>query len=287
MDVASHSRGPISLGWFPPSAVPGDARYGPSDVFSYNRCAMLTSGIDLASQDARTAACVVDWSGEMACVTELTLGVNDARIIDLILTTDKVGIDSPLGWPIAFAEAVAGHSFEGSWPGSYLHSDNTSFRYRRTDLNVWTTVGSAPPLSVSTDKIAFPAMRAAAVLSRLPERMALDGSGPVVEVYPAAALRRWGLASRKYKGRANLAARGELVDAFVARSNNWLRLDDVAGQLCRSSDDAFDSLIAALVARACVLSLIDAIPEEDRPSARREGWIALPTPGSLEGLMPW
>ncbi len=44
------------------------------------------------------------------------------------------------------------------------------------------------PLSVSTDRIALPAMGAASLLSRLPERAPLDGSGVIVEVYPAAAL---------------------------------------------------------------------------------------------------
>ena len=246
---------------------------------------MLTSGIDLASQDVRTAACVIDWSGDSACVTELVVGVDDAKITDLISTTDKTGIDSPLGWPIAFADAVAQHSREGVWPADYIHSDNTSFRYRRTDLTLWTNLGSAPPLSVSTDKIAFPAMRAAAVLSRLPDRMSLDGTGSVVEVYPAAALRRWGFDSRKYKGKDNLAAMGRLMDALLGASSSWLDVGDDAIQLCRSSDDAFDAVIAALVARASAVSLVDSIPEEDRPAARREGWIAVPAEGSLAHLL--
>ena len=245
---------------------------------------MLTAGVDLASQDAKTAACVIDWTNTPAKVTELVTGVDDAKITDLITTVEKVGIDAPLGWPIAFADAVAQHSHDGSWPSTYLHADNEAFRYRRTDLWLWNTLESSPPLSMSTDKIAYPAMRVAAVLSRLPNRMAFDGTNTVVEVYPAAALRRWGFASRGYKGKDNFGARKELVDTFLARSAQWLRLEDAESALCISSDDAFDAVIAALVARATVLSLVDAIPEEDRAAAKREGWIAVPSEGSL-GLL--
>jgi len=73
----------------------------------------------------------------------------------------------------------------------YAHSDTRAVRYRRTDLAIWQMMTGGPPLSVSTDKIALPAMRAAAILSRLPQPVALDGSEIVVEVYPAAALKRW------------------------------------------------------------------------------------------------
>lgn len=211
--------------------------------------------------------------------------MNDAKITDLITSSDKIGVDSPLGWPIAFVEAVAQHSRDGSWLADYLHSESTSFRYRRTDLWLWSTLGSSPPLSVSTDKIAFPAMRAAALLSRLPGRVALDGAGSVVEVYPAAALRRWGLASRKYKGKDNVAARADLVDALLAMTLGWLDVGDVTIELCRSSDDAFDALIAALVARAAALALVDPIPDEDRSAALREGWIEVLLAGSLERLI--
>jgi hypothetical protein len=245
---------------------------------------MLTTGVDLASQDARTAACVIDWSADRAVIAELTVGVDDAAITDLITASEKTGIDAPLGWPVAFAEAVALHSRTGSWPPAYVHTDNTAFRYRRTDLRVWSTTGSAPPLSVSTDRIAIPAMRAAAVLSRLPVRVPLDGTGAVVEAYPAAALRRWGMASRGYKGQGGAAVRASLVDVLVTTSSSWLDLRDSEVQLCKSIDDAFDALIAALIARAAGLGLVDPIPDEDREMARREGWISVPNAGSL-GLL--
>jgi predicted nuclease with RNAse H fold len=245
---------------------------------------MITAGVDLSSQDVHTGACTVEWSDGVARVTHLTVGVDDAAIAALVETVDKMGIDIPLGWPSAFADAVAQHSRDGSWPPRYRHADTSAFRYRRTDLWVWKNLGTSPPLSVSSDRIALPAMRAAALLSRLSHRIALDGSGVVVEVYPAAALRRWGLPSRQYKRKENAAFRRELVDQFRNETSTWLTISDANVELCCASDDAFDALVAALTARAAAVGAVDPIPEEERTLALREGWIAVPLAGSLNML---
>ena len=50
------------------------------------------------------------------------------------------------------------------------------------------------------------------------------------------------------------------------------------------SDDAFDAVIAALVARAFSVGEVEPIPPEDRGVALREGWIAVPYAGSLSLL---
>ena len=244
---------------------------------------MLTAGVDLASQAAKTAACVIDWSDQRATVVELTVGVDDDSISELIGKVHKLGIDVPLGWPVAFADAMSDYSSDGTWPPDYRHTDNASYRYRRTDLWVWKNLETSPPLSVSADRIALPAMRAAALLSRLPHPTARDGSGVVVEVYPAAALRRWGLPSRQYKRKENSEARGELVARLLAETR-WLSIESSGVDLCIASDDALDALVAALVARAAATELVEAIPSDDLTSALREGWIAVPTQGSLNRL---
>jgi predicted RNase H-like nuclease len=127
-------------------------------------------------------------------------------------------------------------------------------------------------------------MRTASVLSRLPQRVALDGSGIIVEVYPAAALRRWSFAAGRYKGKSNAEARRHLVDLFIAEARSWLELSVAHYELCLASDDAFDSLVAALVARASALGLVDSIPKEDQIAALQEGWIAIPIAGSFSML---
>jgi hypothetical protein len=178
---------------------------------------------------------------------------------------------------------VAKHSQGGEWPADYVHADTSTFRYRRTDLAVWRDVG-IPPLSVSTDRIGIPAMRAASLMSKMSPAVVRDGSGLVVEVYPAAALRRWGFASRQYKGAKRANERAVLVADFVLRAGGWLAVSDLDRELCEQSDDAFDALIAALVARAAAVGLVDPIPDDERDAARREGWIAIPLQDSLDLL---
>jgi hypothetical protein len=126
-------------------------------------------------------------------------------------------------------------------------------------------------------------MRAAALLSNLPEPLVRDNSGVVVEVYPAAALHRWDLPSRLYKRKENLDKRCDLVTRFIEGAP-WLSIARSDEDLCIASDDAFDALVAASVARATAISLVDDIPPEDSTSALREGWIAVPLVGSLSRL---
>ncbi len=209
---------------------------------------MLTAGVDLSSQPRGTASCLIEWSAGRPRVSDVTVGVTDKAIVGLLGSVDKLGIDVPLGWPVAFVDAVVEHSRRGTWPVGYRHADTSSYRYRETDRWVWKTLGKPAPLSVSTDPIALPAMRAAALLSKLPDAVALDGSGVAVEAYPAAALLRWGLPSRRYKGREHAPARGPLVEVFAARTASWLDLDEAWRAHCGASDDAFDALVAALVA---------------------------------------
>jgi hypothetical protein len=55
------------------------------------------------------------------------------------------------------ARLLPGTSRDGTWPATYRHADIEAYRYRRTDVR--DKVGLAP-LSVSTDRIGIPAMRA-------------------------------------------------------------------------------------------------------------------------------
>ncbi|MBI3648617.1 MAG: DUF429 domain-containing protein [Actinobacteria bacterium] len=200
---------------------------------------MRTAGIDLSSQDKKSAACVVEWSGGAAAIVSLKVGVGDADITRLIGEVDKLGIDVPLDWPIAFAEAVSRHSERATWPANYKHLNMEAYRYRRTDIHVWKTGGVAP-LSVSTDCIGIPAMRAASLLAAVEPRVTLDGAGVLVEVYPAAGLRRWGFPSRRYKGPDHVAERRTLVSSLADQSAGWLSFPESERTACEKSDDAFD-----------------------------------------------
>lgn len=241
---------------------------------------MLTLGIDLAASPTRTAICQLEWSGARARVVSLACRASDGDLLALIGRADKVGIDVPLGWPDAFVAAIASYGPGGPWPDSM----SEPLRLRSTDRFVREKTGITP-LTVSADKIAAPAMRAAALLtaySRENGTVERTGLGRIVEVYPAAALYMWGFTHTRYKGKERRAERILLLENF-RRATSWLDLDDVV-PACESDDNAFDALIAALVARAAAVGLTEAVPPELEASAAREGWIALPAAGALDSL---
>lgn len=240
---------------------------------------MKTVGIDLAAKAKKTAACKIEWHEGIARVVSLESGLGDSTLLDLIAGADKVGIDAPFGWPDEFVDAVAGHRGLRQWPGAG-HADADDFRrtlsFRETDRSV---MGVRRPLSVSTDKIGVTAMRCAGLLHKIGD-VDRAGSGTVVEVYPAAALVRWGLQSCAYKGNRAEGALPSMLDALVSGIPEL----DLAGHEPLKSDDLFDALICALVARAAAVGLTDLPPAGSLDRARREGWIHLPHADSLGRL---
>ncbi|MGZ4788683.1 MAG: DUF429 domain-containing protein [Terriglobales bacterium] len=238
---------------------------------------MITTRIDLASQAEHTAECSIHWIDGRADVRTWKCGVTDDGIISTLAGSDKVGIDVPLGWPNAFVRAIYRHHAKRSWRPARL----ANLRYRATDRFIVEKTRRWP-LSVSTDLISVPALRAAAIVANF-EGFDLDrsGSAKIVEVYPAAALRVWGFVASRYKGANRAAARIALVDSLRAETNSWLLGSDHCFDVAISDDNILDAFIAALVARAAVLNLVHPIPRRLRRAARTEGWIALPLPGSL------
>jgi predicted nuclease with RNAse H fold len=225
---------------------------------------VLTLGIDLASQPDRTAACTVAWQDGAARITHLSLGWDDAGLLDAIDGADRVGIDAPFGWPAPFVQAVAAPT----WPADVPRA---SLVLRETDRWIHARTGKRP-MSVSTDRIAYCAMRCAALLRGEPR----DGSGRCVEAYPDAALRTWLPPEGRwtsYKRADGQARREHLVtDLFAGLGPAFDADGHVAA--CVASDDCLDALVCALVARAAALG--GTHPPEDVPLARAEGWIHLP-----------
>jgi predicted nuclease with RNAse H fold len=246
----------------------------------------LTVGVDLAAEAARTAVAWIDWSVGGARVRKIDLGADDDLIVAAIMAADKAGIDCPLGWPDRFVEFVSAHR-----AGRVEVPSDTPGRDWRRDLALRVTdqvtreLTGLIPLSVSADRIGHAAMRCAAVLARLAQRgrpVDRRGDGVVVEVYPAASLKAWGLPHRGYKRAQNRRALGDLLDG-LAMVAPWLDLG-AAETACRSSDDATDAVIAALAARAAALGRATAPAPRHRDAAATEGWIALPT-GPLSDLV--
>lgn len=252
-----------------------------------------TLGIDLASQPKETGVCVIEWRSDGGEVVELEKRMlDDDALLALMLdpAVSKVGIDAPLGWPLAFIDAISTYRDTGVW----LELEANELRFRATETLIAEETGQAP-LSVAVSDLAWPAMRCARLLSRLAEHHTLDrsGSGLVAEVYPMAALRRWGVIgtgtsssewSYKGQGPGRQERRSQHLARLRALLGDSLRMTDSYAEACVADDDDFDALISALVARAIDTGRTDPIPRGHKWAAIREGWIHLPTAESVSQL---
>lgn len=242
---------------------------------------MRTLGIDLASQQRTTAACMLNWQDGAAHVEVMEVGCDDERLIELSQDANAVGIDAPFGWPLLFLDLMRQQEGGEQATEAWNNARRDELRFRRTDFAVRRSLGRWP-LSVSSDRIAIVAMRCAGLLSRL-DVQDRSGAKPVIETYPAIALHQWGFASRGYKGTGDGAVLAALVADLRAAVPN-LHLPPMASELRERSDHAFDALIAGLVARAHLLGRTERPSDADQAAARTEGWIAIPAADSLNCL---
>lgn len=254
-----------------------------------------TFGIDLAAQPARTGVCRIDWADDGSGYVHCPGGHGeDADLLAMMERIDitRVGIDAPFGWPTAFVDALLAYRERGEWPDQAGADGHEQMRLRATDWAVKETVGLMP-LSVSTDRIAVAAMRCARLLSAFHSTAGIPinrtGAGRFVEVYPAAALRRWGLSPKldlqdpgSYKGADPAAAnrRRRLVERIVEAAEGWLEIPEKAIYVCCDDDNCLDAMLSALVARATEIG--QAEPVGPHALADSEGRIVLPHPGSLD-----
>ena len=256
--------------------------------------AFRTLGIDLASQAKETGVCAIDWSRSPASVVELEkLDLHDDHLLALMCdpAVGKVGIDAPFGWPAAFIDAVTSFRDTGTW----LDLDTNELRFRSTEMRVWDEIGQQP-LSVAMSDLSWPAIRCARLLSRLAQGdgpLDRTGRGRVAEVYPMAALRRWGViesgtpstewsykgtkSGRRERREQHMTRLTELLKGTVAMSSDFV-------ETCAADDDDFDAFVSALVARAVVVGKTDPVPRGHAWLAMREGWIQLPAAGSAGQL---
>ena len=236
---------------------------------------MRTAGVDLATQPRKTGLAVLKWSEGRATAELVTVGATDDVIVDVCLSTDRVGIDAPFGWPESFVSFLDSHRDDALASFSYVEK-SPILAFRETDRYVESTF-SVRPLSVSTDRIGLTAIRGSVIQARLREAghpVFRDGSGRVVEVYPAVALKQWGLAGGSYKG-AHASALTALVDRLLVAAP-WLDMG-VFADVCRTSDDAFDAVVSAMVARAHALGQWHRPSDDSTGLAALEGWIVVPT----------
>ncbi|MFI9255105.1 DUF429 domain-containing protein [Streptomyces sp. NPDC053069] len=248
----------------------------------------VTVGVDLAARARRTAVCRVVWGPEGGLAVEFVVPEQDEQLLAVVRAADKTGLDCPLGWPSSFVATVLAHHQGGRLPAPVRFEDRAdgkpgldALRFRLTDDLTWKATSMRPPLSVSTDLLGVVALRAAYLLDALATSgvpVPRDGSGPVAEVYPAAALRRWGIRlGRSYKtpGPEARAVREHIVRSLEA-GLGWA-LPETVRTTCVDSHDHLDALVCALVARAVLVGdTLRPRSADEHAAARQEGWIHLP-----------
>ncbi|HMJ33917.1 MAG TPA: DUF429 domain-containing protein [Baekduia sp.] len=246
---------------------------------------MTVLGIDLAAGAPKTYACLLEPSDDQLHA-RIAAGCGDEELRQMAHGCAKVAIDAPFGWPDPFVDALVAHRAANAWPAPDDEPPEifrASLSFRTTDR---VTMHTRRPLSVSTDRLGVTAMRCAHLLHRWSadgETVDRTGRSRFVEVYPAAALVRWGLSPSGYKGSDGATALATLADQVIDGVDGLVLLPEDR-ELCRTVDDALDSLLAALVGRAATLGLTDGPPPEAAERARTEGWIHLPVRGSLRFL---
>jgi len=237
---------------------------------------MRILGIDLAAQPEKTGVVLLDLPDDAPTPVALLVSerATDDALVAEAKVADRIGVDAPLGWPTAFVESLVSHAEHRRWKNP---TTGKQLSHRVTDHVVHELIGLWP-LSVSTDKLGIVAFRCA----HLEQRFAMevwdavhaprDGSGSLVETYPAAALRSWGLPYRKYKGRSGEVVRQTILDGLRPRVD----VREVEREVLRS-DHVLDALISGLVV-VDVQRGRTTLPrtEEEAVAARVEGWIHVP-----------
>ena len=232
---------------------------------------MITVGVDLAAEPRSTAAMRIDW--EERSITRLDEPATDGAIVGFCRDADRIGIDCPFGWPLAFIEFVTAQRDRAPLPRADDIEARRPLAYRVTDLHCQQHHGLRP-LSVSADRIAHAAFRCAGLLQRLAVTDR-SGEGRAIETYPAGALRVWGLERKGYK--RDLAVCHQLFDLLTTRL-------DLVTDCVVASDHELDALVCAIIARIVDAGFAEPVPDAYRAVAATEGWIALPYPDSLVRL---
>lgn len=236
-------------------------------------------GIDLSADPKFTGLATLSAGANSLVVEALAVGATDDHLIHAVTHARGTGVDVPLGWPQTFVQFIQDHANQ-----TLKAPENTAGPWRRalalraTDIDLHRRTGLTP-LSVSANLIAYPAFRWAGIEAHLRDRnidVSRDGSGAIAEVYPAAALYRWGIPHTGYKGAKNRGARETILTALSARfpELQWNGFDALAV----ANDDALDAVIAALVRYQISHGRCEGPPEHLRQTARIEGWIWVPAP---------
>ena len=233
-----------------------------------------TWGLDLSTNEKKSAAVAVRWSPSGAEVTDIRIPLTAQGIVALISQhrDSHWAVDVPFGWPDRFVELM---TIRHDRP---LAADQLS---KVVDWDLWRTQVVARrvtdqflytderietrPLPASFDKLGATAAMWALIEGHLAANgVAIDRSGvtgTICETYPTAALRAWGW---KAKGKPDEQVLAELIQKleFPPELKHHLIKDDVC-----------DAVVCAVVARAHQLGRTLKPDVGQLGATQREGWI--------------
>jgi hypothetical protein len=252
-----------------------------------------TIGINLSAAAKFTTLVAIEWHEKEAWVSEAMVDLEDDELIGYLSTGDRTGVYAPFGWPVAMVEAVASYTNSDQWQ----RASRREFRHRETEAFVHDILQSEAdqelwPQSVSCDRLALQARRMAQLREQLftetGKRFDRAGGDHILEVYAPGASLLWGLHSHAANGLEIPPDASEKPGLlFVERieaAAPWLHWKEGKRGLCVKNDHTSDAILAALVARASELDLTIKPENGHLDLARREGWMHLPSKGSLPSL---
>ena len=234
----------------------------------------VTVGIDLATT---SGVCVIEWSPLPAIQDPVVGKLDDDRIVSLVKEAAgaatgslTVAIDAPFGFPDRFRAEVAALPGlpEGDRPFHDAHTRRFTDWYTHEAVKqcACETDGTRTwPLSSVTERITPTVLRSAILRSRLRSEVFMDvryrerwddihTGSPVIETYPAAALRLWDLLPlddgdkiATYKDPDAGKARELIVTSLLGGIGAPAKDERV--KMLAKTDDHVDSLVCSLMAR--------------------------------------
>lgn len=244
-------------------------------------------GIDLGVDRARTAVVVIDTSRGLH-VEQTVTGPSDDHLSRLLVDASVagVGVNAPLIAPTRRRVIVSDLGVDISADVDAVCAGLTAtFLVRATDRHLMTRLAHRPPRVHATAQTrGAVTVRGRRLLAALPaDQVDPAGvTGRVVEVDPCVALDAWDTPYAGYVGFAGSADVAEVRETIVASLAARLMTDPA--DLGVRDGHQLNALVAAFVAVMARTGLVEPIPAVHLDAARREGWMAIPTAGSLEGL---
>jgi len=245
-------------------------------------------GIDCAVSPRRTGLALGVFEKGRARVEQVVLGETRDSVIRTVANWiarapartphPLIALDAPLGWPTALARVLPAHQ-----AGAPVDAEANKMFRRLTDRVTKRETGKLP-LDVGADRIARTARAALELLQDLRQRTGLEiplawKPGPpakvsVIEVYPAATLKVYGITNVRYKRKREVEVRREMLEPL----RELMDLPDDERLILQSSD-ALDAVVCVLAGADFLRG--DVIETTALDVARKEGWIWVRSPGRL------